>query len=141
MKKFARVIIISAVILVLCLTLCACGNKYKSHYKAFLMTESNTSNSASVSFDTFSGVYVAKLNNSGNDKVVISYNAKLEEGNIKVYYDFDDEKLSLFEIRTDGNVEGKTEAFTGNKIIYVIIEADDECSAGSFSFALEKAPQ
>lgn len=141
MKKFARVIIISAVILVLCLTLCACGTKYKSHYTSSLMAESNTSNKASVSFDTFSGVYVAKLTNSGNDEVLISYNAKLESGNIKVYYDYNDEKLSLFEIGSGGSVESKTEAFTGNKIIYIIIESDDKCNEGSFSFVLEKVPQ
>ena len=141
MKKFARVITIALVTLVLCFTLSACGSKYKSNYKAMLMRESNTSNQASVSFDTFKGRYVARLQNTGNDNVVITYNATLAAGNIKVYYDFNDEKQSLFEIGTGGTAEGKTEAFTGNKTIYVIIESDGECGAGSFSFALEKSPQ
>ena len=141
MKKVARVIIIATVILILCLTLCACGSKYTSKYKAMLMVESNTSNKASVSFDTFSGVYVAQLKNTGNNEVFISYNATLKAGNIKVYYDFNDEKQTLFEIGADGAVEGKTEAFTGNKTIYIIIEADGECGTGSFSFVLEKSQQ
>lgn len=70
---------------------------------------------------------------------MISYNATLKEGNIKVYYDFNEEKLNLFKIGADGSVEGKTEAFTGNKTIYVIIESDIKCNTGSFSFILEKA--
>ena len=141
MKKIVRVVTIVIAILVLCFTLSACGNKYTSNYSAKKMTESNTSNKASISFDTFSGRYVVKLQNTGNDEAVITYNATLEAGNIKVYYDFNDEKLDLFEIETDGTVEGKTEAFTGNKTVYVIIEADGKCGAGSFSFVLEKAQQ
>ncbi len=138
MKKTARIIIILTVILVLCVSLSACGNKYVSKYSSKMMASSNTSDKASVSFDSFSGTYVIKLKSSGDDKVSISYNATLKEGNIKVYYDFNDEKLDLFEIGTDGSINEKTEAFTSDKTIYVIIEADDKCNGGSFSFVLEK---
>ena len=55
------------------------------------------------------------------------------------YYDFNDEKLNLFEIETNGSVDGKTETFTENKTIYIIIESDDKCTDGSFSFVLEKS--
>ncbi len=137
MKKFAKVFI-ATITLVLCFMLSACGTKYVSRYSATLMVRSNTSNKASVSFDTFSGTYVAQLKNNGADEAFITYEAKLSEGNIKVYYDFNDEKLNLFEIKTDGSTEGKTEAFTGNKTIYIIIESDGKCNEGSFSFALEK---
>ena len=60
-------------------------------------------------------------------------------GNKYVYYDFDDEKLNLFEIETNGSVDGETETFTGNKTIYIIIESDGKCNDGSFSFVLEKS--
>ena len=135
MKKFAG-IIIATVMLVLCFTLSAC---YSSHYSATLMVSSNTSDKASVSFGSFSGTYVIQLKNTGNEKTSVTYNATLEEGNIKVYYDFNDEKLDLFEIGADGSIEGKTEAFTGSKTIYIIIESDGKCNSGSFSFALEKS--
>ena len=138
MKKFVSVIIIVATF-VLCFTLCACGNRYVSKYTASTMTSINTSNKASVSFGSFSGTYVIKLQNKGSDEVSISYEATLEEGNIKVYYDFKDEKLDLFEIAADGVVEGKTETFKGNKTIYIIIESKGKCKDGSFSFALEKS--
>lgn len=79
-----------------------------------------------------------QLKNRGADQAFITYKATLGEGNIKVYYDFDDEKLNLFEIGADGSIEGKTETFTSNKTIYIIIESDGKCNVGSFSFALEK---
>lgn len=138
MKKIAGVII-AVVTLVLCFTLCACGNRYISKYSAAVMKEKNTSNNASVSFNSFSGTYVMKLNSKGADEVFISYEATLGEGNIKVYYDFNDEKLDLFEIETGGSVKAKTEAFTGKKTIYVIIESDGKCKEGSFSFVLQKS--
>lgn len=138
MKKIASVII-AVVTLVLCFTLSACGNKYVSHYSATLMVRTNTSNKASVSFDSFSGTYVMQLKNNSADEVFITYEATLGEGNIKVYYDFNDEKLSLFEIEANGSVDRKTETFTGNKTIYIIIESDGKCNEGSFSFVLEKS--
>ena len=137
MKKFARVII-AAVISVLCFTLTACENKYVSHYSAMLMVSSKSSNKASVSFDSFSGTYVIKLKNNSADEAFLTYEATLGEGNINVYYDFNDEKLNLFETEADGSVDSKTEAFTG-KTVYIIIESDGKCNDGSFSFALEKS--
>ena len=138
MKKIAGVIIAVAT-LILCFTLCACGTRYVSNYSSATMTTISTQTEASVSFDSFSGTYVMKLYNNGSDEVSITYNATLKEGNIKVYYDFNDEKLNLFDIGTDGSIEGKTEAFKGNKTIYVIIESDGKCKEGSFSFALKKS--
>ena len=135
MKK----LIIAVVTLILCFTLSACGNRYVSHYNAMLMVRENTPNKASVSFDSFSGTYVIQLKNKSADEAFINYEATLGEGNIKVYYDFNDEKLNLFEIEANGSADGKTEAFTGNKTIYIIIESDGECNEGSFSFVLEKS--
>ena len=138
MKKFASVIF-AVVTSMLCFTLAACGNKYVSHYSAMLMVRENTSNKASVSFDSFSGTYVIKLKNNGTDEVFITYEATLQEGNIKVSYDYNDEKMNLFEIKTNGSVDSQTETFTGNKTIYIIIESDGKCNDGSFSFVLEKS--
>ena len=138
MKKIAIVIIVT-VMLILCFSLSACVTKYVSNYSASRMTETKTLTKAYVSFSNFGGVYVIKFQNTGNDEMCITYNATLQEGNIKVYYDFNDEKLDLFEIGANGSAEGKTEAFTGGKIIYIVIESDVKNNAGSFSFALEKS--
>jgi len=136
MKKIKKAII-SLSTLILCFTLSACGNKYVSKYSATLMVRTNTSSKASVSFDTFSGTYVMKFQNKGAD-AFITYDATLGEGDIKVYYDFNDEKLSLFEIETGGSKTGKTDTFTGIKTIYIIVEAEAKCNEGSFSFTLEE---
>lgn len=138
MKKLTSAII-AMITLVLCFMLSSCGNKYTSKYSATLMVSTNTSNKASISFDSFNGTYVMQLKTNGTDEVFITYEATLGEGNVKVYYDFNDEKLSLFEIETDGFVKEKTETFTGNKKIYIIIESDGKCNEGSFSFVLEKS--
>lgn len=139
MKKFASVFI-SIVMLASCFMLTACENKYTSSYSASSMVSNNTSHAASVSFGSFSGVYVIKLDSMGDDEAFITYNATLKKGNIKVYYDYNDEKSDLFEIGVGGSVKEKTEAFTSsNRIIYIIIESDGKCSDGSFSFALKKA--
>ncbi len=137
MKKFASAII-AVITLALCFTLSACSVKYVSKYSALAMVTTNTSNKATVSFSSFSGTYVMKLQNNGAGEVSITYRATLEEGSVKVYYDYNDEKLDLFEIGTNGSVDNKTETFTGNKTIYVIIESDGKCKEGSFSFTLEK---
>ena len=136
MKKNTR-IVIAVMMLILCFTLSACENKYVSHYSATLMVKKNTTTEASVSFRNFSGIYVIQLKNTGDEKIFITYSATLEEGNIKVYYDFNDEKLNLFEIGIDNSIEGKTETFTSNKTVYIIIESDGKCKVGSFLFALE----
>ncbi len=106
-----------------------------------LMVRTNTSNKASVSFDSFSGTYVMQLKNNSADEVFIAYEATLREGNIKVYYDFNDEKLNLFDIEANCSVDSKTETFTGNKTIYIIIESDGKCNDGSFSFVLKKSEE
>ena len=80
-----------------------------------------------------------QLKNKSADEVFITYEATLREGNITVYYSFNDEKRSLFEMEANGSVDGRSEAFTGNKTIYIIIESDGKCKEGSFSFALEKS--
>ncbi len=137
--KRIKEIIIAMITLVLCFSLSACGNKYVSHYSATLMVRTNTSNKATLSFGSFSGTYVMHLKSNGDDKAYIAYEAKLEEGNIKVYYDFDDDKLDLFEIESDGLANGKSETFSSNKNIYIVIESDGKCKEGSFSFVLEKS--
>lgn len=138
MKKFVGVII-TVVTLALCLTLSACTMKYVSNYSASTEKSSNTMTNASVSFGSFKGTYVIKLRNNGGDEVRISYEATLGEGNIKVYYDYNDEKLDLFEIGNNGSVKAKTETFTGSKLIYIVIESDGNCNKCSFSFSLEKS--
>ncbi len=72
-----------------------------------------------------------QLKNNGAGEVFIAYEATLGEENIDVYYDDNDGKIDLFEIETDGSAEEKT--------IHIMIELDDKCNDGSFSFVPEKS--
>ena len=137
MKKLASVMM-AVVTLVWCFSLSACGNEYVSHYSAVRMVRTNTSDKASVSFGSFSGTCVMQFKTNGADEVFLTYEGTLGEGNVNVYYDYNGEKIHLFELETNGSVAEKTETFTGNRIIYVIIESDGKCSDGNFSFALNK---
>ena len=138
MKKFVKVFI-ATIMLAFCFTLSACGDKYTSSYSATLMVKTNAANEASVSFDTFNGTYIMKLNNKSGDKAFITYSITLKEGKISVYYDYDGKKLHLFEIENDDFTTGKLNLPTSSKTIYIILESDGKCNEGSFSFVLEKA--
>lgn len=138
MKKVVSVIAV-AVMIVLCFTLSACGNKYSSKYSATLLVQTNLSTEGSVSFGSFKGTNVIKFKKRGSEEVYITYVASLGEGKINVYYDYNDEKLNLFDISTNGNLEGRTETFSGDKTVYIIIESDGKCEDGRFEFALVKA--
>ncbi len=135
MKKIKNAIVAIAM-LVLCFTLSTCEFKY---YSATMMTTINEPNKALISFSSFKGTYVMQLKNKSKDEAWINYEATLEEGNIKVYYNFNDEKLDLFEIKSDGFVEGKSDTFISNKTIHIIIESDGKSKEGSLSFVLEKS--
>lgn len=138
MKKFTSVIV-AVLTLALCFALSACGNNYASNFSGSSIVTSNSSNEASISFGSFSGTYVMQFKNKGSTAVYIDYKATLDSGNIKVYYDFNGEKLNLFDIGANGSVDERTETFTGKKTIYIIIESDGTCSGGSFSFVVKKA--
>lgn len=80
-----------------------------------------------------------KLRNEGDDEAFIAYNIALKEGKIQVYYDYNGEKLHLFEIENGDSTTGKLKAPTSDKTIYIILESDGTCHEGSFSFVLEKS--
>ena len=148
MKKIAGAIIAVAMS-VLCFTLSACNERYISWYYATGLGATQTSDTASVWFTSFSGYddshegdYVIKFNGNG-EPVYITYQAQLGEGRIKVYYDYNGEMLDLFQIQGDGYyggyLEGSSEVFTANETIYIIIESPRyfTCFEGSFWFGLE----
>lgn len=137
MKKFLDVLI-ATMMLVVCFTLSACENKYTSSYSATLMVRTNTANEASVSFGTFNGTYVMKLKNKDDSEAFITYNITLKEGKMQVYYDYNGNKMHLFEIENDDSTTGKLKVPANSNTIYIIIESEVKCNAGRFSFVLER---
>ncbi len=120
-------IFILIVTLILCLTLSAFKCDITA-YTATMMVTTNTSNKATLSFCSFKGSYRMHLQSNGDNQVYISYEATLEQGNIKVYYDYNGKKLNLFEIWSNDTKKGRTEVFKGKKTIHITIDSDGKSS-------------
>lgn len=130
MKKKYRLLI---PVTILALSLSACG--YISSYSATMMVTSEWSDSASLSFWTFEGTKVLKLNNSAKTSGEVSYTAELKSGNATVYYDDNGTKTEWFTIGAGDKLNGRAELDNSGKI-YIIIETDGKCENGSFDFKL-----
>ena len=116
----------------LCLSGCS---KYKSDYNAVGFVHSNEAHSSLMNFYLFDGMIVFKMNCS-KDGEKINYEAKLETGDIEVFYDCGDGKKDLFTIRggdrvsTDG---GELKKGT----VYIIVQTNAECLNGEIRFEIE----
>ena len=129
-KLLLALIVLTGVLLVGC-----SDNPRRSKYNAIGLVTTNTQEKGSISFHQFKGRYVLKLRCS-NDGQLLSYNASLKTGNVKVYCDIDgmDREL-LFELN-DG--DEATSFYTGTKrgAIYIIIESSDKSFDGRLEFNL-----
>ena len=129
MKKIFSMIV--SLIFMLVLTGC---DKYSSSYKAFGFVHSNTSDSAEMSFSSFEGTMVFKLESSGEEK--LKYTAKLESGTAVVYYDHSGEKSELFTLSSGEELDSHG-GNIGSGTVYIIVETNGECTNGELSFNLE----
>lgn len=125
MKKTLIVFILVA----LCLVCLAGCSKYRSHYSALLMITSNSSKEASVRFTNLYGTKVFKLKSDG----VLNYSANLKGGSATVYYDYNGTKLELFSIGP-GQEVGPASVNVTPGTVYVIIQTNEKCEEGQFSF-------
>ena len=131
MRKYIA-LVLSA--LLLCITLSGC--KYVSSYSATILVHSNTSDSGFIRFDSFTGTYVFKFKCTDESSGTLSYNAKLNTGNLKVYYDNGDEKRELFTLKSNETLTSSINSLKEGTV-YVIIETDGKCQDGDISFSLE----
>ena len=132
MKTNYRMLIVIVMLFgMLCMTGCA---KYTASWSASLYAHSNTSESASMSFWTFTGTEVQTL--KCKDKTgTLKYSAKLEIGSATVYIDYDGEKKELFKIGAGEEIEDSFDGLKKGKI-YVIVETDGKCEEGKFEFVI-----
>ena len=130
MKK--RIKALAALITAIVLFVLSGCDAYSSKYDAFLLVHSNTSESAFMQFDTFTGTMVFKLR-SKNDDGKLKYSAKLGAGSANIEYDCDGRKTGLFAVK-DGDDISETEVPVGKGTVYVIVETDGECKEGDFHF-------
>lgn len=126
---FIKVLAVLLAIL-LCISFSGCS-EYASGYSAVGLIRSNNGTSASMSFMQFEGSHSFKLKCTGEGD--IHYTAKLDEGQLKVYYDFGGTKTELFSLSSGEEVDahgGHVESGT----VYIIVETDGICNNGSFEF-------
>ncbi len=132
MKKYFN-LISTVSILLLTLMLSGCS-AYVSRYKLVASVRTNTSKEASLSFYSMEGSIVFKLKEK-NDTGTMKYSMKLESGSINVYYDNGDGKTPLSIVNSGDELTSQIEVKRGT--IYIIIEAKEKCTNGSFKFNLE----
>ncbi|SEF96726.1 hypothetical protein SAMN04487934_105179 [Eubacterium ruminantium] len=133
MKKKKTVgIILITLIMVLMITGCS---KYKSQYNAVGFVHSNTSKSAFMDFYSFKGqmVFTVKCKDGGS----IDYSAKLEKGNLTVYYDCDGTKQELLRISGGEKVSSSLENLPKGEV-YIIVKTDGKCTNGALEFDVRK---
>ena len=110
--------------------LCGCSG-YTSSYKAMVLVQSNTKDSAFMSFSTFEGTIVFKLKAKTGAK--LSYSAKLSEGSAKVYCDTDGTKKELFDVASGEEISAELDDL-GSGTVYIIVETDGKCEEGDMHF-------
>ena len=130
MKKLTALILL----LVCILGLSGCS-KYSSHYSAVLHVQSNSTDSASVSFHELDGTEVFKLKCKSGQTARIQYSGKLEAGSLTAYYDCGETKTELFSVESGDEINACSDQLTAGTV-YVIIETGEKCRNGEFSFEI-----
>ena len=120
MKKFLSFIIT----LSLPITLCSC-DKYTSSFKAIGLVRSQTSHSCEASFYSLEeGQLVFKIKKSGlGTEGDISYSIKVDEGELRLYYDIYGTKEELAHVKAGESVDDFGGYVEGGKTVYIIIVA------------------
>lgn len=134
MKKLTVSFLIIIIACVLLLPLSGCI-KYASNYKAIAMVQMNTSKKASVTFSSLEGTLVFKLKCRNSDEQ-IRYSAKIETGDVKVYYDANGTKTELCTINS-GEEKTESAGVLQKGTVYIIIETTDVAKDGAFSFEID----
>ena len=87
-----------------------------------------------MSFASFEGSMVFKLKCESADEK-INYNAKLEDGSAKVFYDSNGTKTELFSVNS-GDAIGASGGVLQKGTVYIIVETSEEGKGGRFDFVI-----
>lgn len=132
-KNLKLFLIVCAVLGLLCLT--GCG-KYVSSHSAIGFVHTNHAKDADMTFSSFSGSEVFKMQVDGEAGGQIKYSAKLGNGAATVYYDTDGTKKELFSVRAGEDADS-----AGGELVkgtlYIIVETSEKCENGEFHFSIQ----
>lgn len=118
------------------LMLCSCS-KYMNSYKAIGLVRSQTSHSFETSFYSLEGQLVFKIKKSNiGSEGDIEYSIKVDEGEIRLYYDIYGVKEELKSVKAGESINGSGGYVEGGKTVYIIIETIDKAQ-GNVSVELD----
>ena len=120
MKRTFKIFLLLLVLLTLSLTLSSC--KYTSSYKAIGLLRTSKPNYCYAKFHTLDGKLIFRIKNTNVSEGNITYSAKLEKGEINVYYDSLNNQELLFNIKEGETLNSKGGYIESGKYIYIIIE-------------------
>ncbi len=132
MKKSMKCLMVILSVLIIS-GLTGCG-KYQSNYSAVMHVHTNDSESGSMSFSEFEGTESFKLKCTDSDQK-LKYSGKLSKGNATVYYDNGGNKTELFKVSSGEEIDSTLEGLEKGDL-YIIVETDEKCEEGNFSFEL-----
>ena len=110
------------VMLSMMLSLCACG-KYTSSYKAIGLVRSQTSHSCEASFHSLEGTLVFKIKKTEGAEGEVCYSVRVDEGEIRLYYDIYGTKEALAHVKAGETAESCGGYVESGKTVYIVIEA------------------
>ncbi len=127
-----RTLVIAA-LAVLLLAAAGCS-RYTSSYSAVGFVHSNGKHSAFLSFHSLSGRMVMTLRT--REAGLLGCEAKLEEGNLRVYCDSDGDRRELFSLSAGQDVDLEFWDMTAKKV-HIIVETDGRCRNGYLEFEMQ----
>ena len=137
MSRKTRKLLTAVLAAALALILTGCSS-YVSSYAAVGFVHSNTSQNAFMTFYSFTGTMVFRLNAQAGER--IRYSAKLESGSASVYYDTGGAKTLLFAIGPGETVSASC-APLEKATVHLLVETDGTCMNGELHFELGTAAE
>ena len=125
-----------SLLLAAALLLCFSGCGYTSRYRAVGCVRTNTASHASIRFSELEGTVVFKMKLKDAAESDIRYTVSLQEGSVKVYYDYSGEKIALFEMNGGNNLESAA-GYVEKGPFTVIVETDGKAVNGALDFSVE----
>ena len=132
--KYTHRMIILIMLSLLCVIFLPGCRRYISKYKAIGFVHSNRSASAFMNFYEFEGCMVFRLKSKNAGQ--IEYSAKLNTGDITVYYDISGTKNELFSIH-DGEETEDVLTLPEAGTVYILVQTDGKCQNGEFRFDIK----
>ena len=131
MQKIVKLMTVLPILL-----LAGCENKYRSSYWTTACVQSSQTSKGSISFAQFKGRFVFKLKRTADGDGAITYEGKINEGEITVFYDTNDIKSDLFTLSGEQSVSDVAGYVTKGVTVYIVIESNGVAKGGKFSFNL-----